>query len=341
MKYWYLIVVTGFCSLLLTSLFRRYALARRLLDVPNDRSSHTVPVPRGGGVAIVVTFMGCLFLMWIFGVLATPAAVGISGAGAWVALVGFIDDNSHIHARWRLLAHFLGAVWALALLGGLPTLLVFGLKLNLGWVGHFLSVLYLVWLLNLYNFMDGIDGIASVEAVTVCLGGALVYVLAVPEGAGWLMPVLLLAAVAGFLFWNFPHAKIFMGDAGSGFLGMMLGVFSIYAANAVPSLLWCWVILLGVFIVDATVTLFRRILRGEKFYEAHRSHAYQFASRKYGAHWPVSLAVGLINIFWLLPISIMVAVGWLDGVVGVMISYGLLIWLALRFNAGAAELQNL
>jgi Fuc2NAc and GlcNAc transferase len=124
---------------------------------------------------------------------------------------------------------------------------------------------YLVWLLNLYNFMDGIDGLACIEAITVCLGGALVYVLAVPRGEGWMVPVLLLSAVTGFLVWNFPRARIFMGDAGSGFLGLSIGVLSIQNSWAAPELFWSWVILLGTFIVDATVTLIRRIMRGRIF----------------------------------------------------------------------------
>ncbi|MES9857761.1 MAG: glycosyltransferase family 4 protein [Sedimenticola sp.] len=327
-------------SWVLTGLLRRYALSRSLIDIPNERSSHTTPTPRGGGVAIVVTFLGALIgLLWL-----APdhqaQFIALFGAGAWIALIGFMDDHGHIAARWRLLAHFTGAGWALVWLGGLPPLMVFGAMLDLGWMGHLLALIYLVWLLNLYNFMDGIDGIAGIEAVTVCLGGAVLYGMSGTGGSEWVLPVLLLAAVAGFLFWNFPKARIFMGDAGSGFVGIVLGVLSIHAAWVAPELFWGWVILLGAFVVDATVTLVRRVLRGEKFYEAHRSHAYQYASRKYGAHPPVSLAYGAINLFWLMPLAILVAVGWLDGLLGVVIAYAPLVWLALRFKAGARDLQE-
>jgi Fuc2NAc and GlcNAc transferase len=339
MSAWWL-TAAACLALLLTGLLRRYALTHRLLDVPNARSSHTAPTPRGGGVAIVATFLGGLPLLWAWGLLSAPAMLALLGAGAGVALIGFVDDQGHIPAHWRLAAHFLGAAWVLVWLGGLPPLPVLGTMIDLGWLGHLLAVLFLVWLLNLYNFMDGIDGIAGTEAVSVCLGGAVCYALAAPGGVEWAAPALLLAAVAGFLFWNFPPAKIFMGDAGSGFLGLMLGAFAVQAAWVEPALFWSWVILLGVFVVDATVTLVRRVLRGERFYEAHRSHAYQYASRRYGAHRPVTVAVALINLFWLLPLAVLVAVGVLDGAIGVAVAYAPLALLTFQFRAGARELQG-
>jgi len=250
-------------------------------------------------------------------------------------MIGFLDDHQHIPARWRLLAHFLGAIWGSIWLGGLPPLLVFGIMLDLGWLGYLLATVYLVWMLNLYNFMDGIDGIAGIEAVTVCLGGGLLYLLTDAENLRLMLPEMFLATVViGFLFWNFPRAKIFMGDAGSGFLGIILGVFSIHAAWVAPELIWAWVILLGAFIVDATVTLVRRVLRGEKFYEAHRSHAYQHASRIYNNHPTISLAFGAMNLFWLFPIAAFVTKGWIDGMLGVFIAYIPLCALAIYYKAG-------
>ncbi|MDE3740178.1 glycosyltransferase family 4 protein [Pseudomonas resinovorans] len=336
MSIWWLLPAMAGVSLFLTGVLRRYALARSLMDIPNGRSSHSVPTPRGGGVAIVLSFLAALPLLASIGVLAWPVMWALLGAGAWIALVGFLDDHGHIAARWRLLAHFIGAGWALGWLGGLPPLVIFGFDLELGWLGYALAALYLVWLLNLYNFMDGIDGIASVEAICVCLGGALLYLL-LGEGTAALAPLSLAVAVAGFLFWNFPPARIFMGDAGSGFLGIALGVLSLQAAWVAPQLLWSWLILLGVFIVDATWTLFRRLLRGDKVYEAHRSHAYQYASRQFGKHLPVTLAVAVLNLFWLLPIALWVGLGGVDGALGLLVAYLPLVWLAVRFKAGQRE----
>ncbi|WP_342243439.1 MraY family glycosyltransferase [Pseudomonas sp. OTU5201] len=336
MSIWWLLPAMAGVSLFLTGVLRRYALARSLMDIPNGRSSHSVPTPRGGGVAIVLSFLVALPLLASGSALAWPVMWALLGAGGWIALVGFLDDHGHIAARWRLLAHFIGAGWALGWLGGLPPLVIFGLDLELGWLGYALAAFYLVWLLNLYNFMDGIDGIASVEAICVCSGGALLYLL-LGEGAAALAPLSLAVAVAGFLFWNFPPARIFMGDAGSGFLGIALGVLSLQAAWVAPQLLWSWLILLGVFIVDATWTLFRRLLRGDKVYEAHRSHAYQYASREFGKHLPVTLAVAMLNLFWLLPIALWVGLGGVDGALGLLVAYLPLVWLAVRFKAGERE----
>lgn len=328
-------IVFGF-SLALTYVLRRYALAHSLIDLPNARSSHSIPIPRGGGVAIVISFLATLPLLVMVDALAWSTMWALLGAGFFIALVGFLDDHGHIAARWRLLAHFLGSGWALLWLGGLPPMVIFGFDFELGWLGYILAALYLVWLLNLYNFMDGIDGIASIEAICVCLGGALLYLLR-GELVVAVTPLLLAAAVAGFLFWNFPPARIFMGDAGSGFLGIVLGVLSLQAAWIAPQLFWSWLILLGVFIVDATWTLFRRLLRGDKVYEAHRSHAYQYASRQLGKHLPVTLAVGALNFVWLLPIALWVGFGGVDGVLGLLLAYLPLIWLTVRFKAGTRE----
>lgn len=336
MSLWFLLPLAAGFALFLTGLLRRYALARSIIDIPNARSSHTVPTPRGGGVSIVASFLLALPLVSVFGLASWPVALAFLGAGAGIALLGFLDDHGHIAARWRLLGHFAGAAWALFWLGGLPPLHVFGFELDLGWAGYLLAALYLVWLLNLYNFMDGIDGIASVEAICVCVGGALLYVVSGHTHDATL-PLLLAAAVAGFLFWNFPPARIFMGDAGSGFLGIALGILSLQAAWVESQLFWSWLILLGVFIVDATFTLLRRLLRGDKVYEAHRSHAYQYASRQFGRHLPVTFAVGLINLLWLLPIALWVCSGGLDGMLGILLAYTPLLLLAVKFRAGELE----
>lgn len=287
-------------------------------------------------MAIVCSFLMVLPLLGVLGLVDWSVILSLLIAGAGIAVLGFLDDHGHIAARWRLLGHFSAAIWALYWLGGLPPLHAFGVSLEIGWLGHALAALYLVWLLNLYNFMDGIDGIASVEAICACAGGALLYYL-MGQPMLALLPLLLMAAVAGFLFWNFPPARIFMGDAGSGFLGITLGILSLQAAWIKPELFWSWVILLGVFVVDATWTLIRRLLRGDKVYEAHRSHAYQYATRQLGKHAPVTLAVLVINVLWLLPLALLVGLGKLDGGVGVVIAYCPLLLLALKFKAGQLE----
>lgn len=340
MNAWWLFLVAGSVAWVLTGFLRRYALNKCLMDIPNARSSHSSPTPRGGGLAVVLAFIAALPVLVWMELFAIHAVISIGGAGLLVALVGFWDDHRHIAARWRLLVHFAAVTWGLYWLGGFPAVVVWGAVYDPGWIGQLLAAIYLVWLLNLYNFMDGIDGIAGIEAVTVCLGGAILYWIAAPGESAWTGMLLLLSVVAGFLIWNFPRAKIFMGDAGSGFIGIVLGLFSLQAATIEPHLLWAWLILLGAFIVDATVTLLRRLLAGQKIYQAHRSHAYQYASRKLGSHKPVSLVFGFINLCWLLPIALCVAVAWLDGLLGVLLAYMPLIILAYYLKAGAAHLQE-
>lgn len=332
----WLILLAGVASLLMTAALRHYALSRSLLDIPNARSSHTRPTPRGGGLAFVLAFLLALCALAWAGAVGPGLLIGLLGAGGLVAVIGFMDDHGHIAARWRLLGHFAAAAWGLYWLDGVPPLTAFGVRLELQWLWLALGALYLVWLLNLYNFMDGIDGIASIEAICVCLGGCLLYGLTGNLEA-LSLPLLLAVTVAGFLFWNFPPARIFMGDAGSGFLGIVLGLLSLQAAWINPLFFWGWLILLGVFVVDATFTLGRRLLRGERVYEAHRSHAYQYASRFHGSHRPVSMAVAFINLGWLLPVAVAVVMFDLDGAIGTLVAYVPLTLLAIKYQAGKRE----
>ncbi len=340
MNLWWLFFLVAGVSWLLTGLLRRYAVARCLMDVPNNRSSHSVPTPRGGGISIVLTFLAGLLLLRILSLLDDDLFIGLSGAGVMVAVIGFIDDHGHIAARWRLLGHFSAASWLAFWIGGLPLFTLYGFAVDPGWLGNVLLVIALVWLLNLYNFMDGIDGLAGVEALSSTLVVALLFLFVFGKQEMVSLNLLMFAAVAGFLVWNFPPAKIFMGDAGSGFLGLMLGALALYSVHIEVVMLWVWLILLGVFIVDATFTLLRRLLRGDKVYEAHRSHAYQSASREYGNHRVVTLSVLVINTFWLAPWSTVVALGVVDGVLGLVIAYFPLLYLAWYFRAGEIELSS-
>lgn len=336
MSFWVIMPSLAAITCVLTWVLLRYALARSLMDVPNARSSHRVPTPRGGGLAIAVTFTVAMPLFALAGWADWRATSGLLLAGGLMAVIGFVDDHRSVQARWRLLIHFVAVGWLLFCLPGLPELVVLGVSLDLGWVGYCLLALMLVWLLNLYNFMDGIDGLAAVEAITVCLGGTLLLILTNHIDL-ILAPTAVAAMVAGFLVWNFPPARIFMGDAGSGFIGIILGGLMLQAAWAEPRLLWAWLILLGVFIVDATYTLLRRLLRGERVYEAHRSHAYQAAALHKGSHLPVTIGVMVINVGWLWPWAIVVALEYLDGLIALLIAWAPLLYLTVYYRAGAPE----
>jgi Fuc2NAc and GlcNAc transferase len=333
---WLMFPIIAFFSFGLTWLISRYALARGVIDLPNLRSSHTAPTPRGGGVAIVFSFSAASLTLFYFNMLPSAQIAALLGAGVFVAINGFWDDHVHIAVRWRLLGHFLASFWVLYWVDGLAPLSFFSWVIELGAFGYLISAIFLVYMLNLYNFMDGIDGIAAIEAVSVCASAAFLYWVKGEETQVY-GPLLLACSVLGFLYWNYPPAKIFMGDAGSGFLGIIFGIFVLQAAWIASDFFFAWLILLGVFIVDATLTLVRRFLRGEKIYEAHRSHAYQSASRYYGRHLPVTLATGILNVCWLLPIAFLVVDERLEGVIGLLIAYLPLLFLAFRFRAGAME----
>ena len=290
-----LLFLAGFAAWTGTGLVRRYAVRRSLVDVPNPRSSHTSPTPRGGGLSIAVVVLGAITLQTAFGDLPRTLGVTFLAGGALIALTGWLDDRRNVPAGWRALAQFVAAGWVVARIGAPDSLWLGPWSLSLGPLAPWVAVVGLVWLINLFNFMDGIDGIAAGEAVSVALvGGALL----LASGASGLGVTSLIAgfASAGFLAWNWPPARIFMGDVGSGFLGFLLGALAIAGAGegAVPLLIW--MLLLGVFLFDATATLLRRIPR-EKVYEAHRRHAYQRAVQAGWSHRRVTTSVLALNAF--------------------------------------------
>jgi len=329
----YLLMLVFVLSLALTGVLRRYALAKNIMDIPNQRSSHRIPTPRGGGVAFVMGFLIAVPCLAYQGYLLWSESSVIISAGFFVAALGFFDDRGHIDVRLRLLGHLAAGGFVVVGLGGIPSITVFAWTIPAGLLLNFLAVIYLVWLLNLYNFMDGIDGIASVEAVSVCLSVACLYWLSGHLTQAY-VPLALAAGVCGFLYWNIPPARIFMGDAGSGFLGFMLGVLSLQASMVHAQFLWSWLILLGVFVVDATITIVRRGLRGVKIYEAHCSHAYQHATSQAGKHARVTMAVVVINMVWLFPMALLVGLDYVNGCLGCLIAYAPLILLAFYFKAG-------
>jgi len=285
----------------LTGFTRRAALAHGVLDVPNERSSHAVPTPRGGGVSIVIASIGAFCSLHAFGAIDFDLFAALAGGGLAVAIVGLMDDRSPLPAGVRLLVHLAAAVWAVAWLLGFPEPEARGLYLCVAVGARVGAVAAIAWALNLYNFMDGIDGIAAVEAIFMSWAGALLLLLAGTSGDVAAAALALGASCFGFLLWNWPPARIFMGDVGSGYLGYALGVLMLACARRNWSALWMWLMLGGAFFVDATVTLVRRAVRGERVYQAHRSHAYQWLSRRWRSHRRVTLTVLGLNLFWLLP----------------------------------------
>ena len=329
-------IVFFILTLLFTGYMRHYALKKNIIDNPNERSSHSVPTPRGGGVAVVCSYLLALAVLIYSQQLILHIGLTLMAAGFVIALLGFLDDHGHINAMIRLAIHFLVAIGVVFSLGGFSEIIIFN-GLQLGFIANIIAVLFLVWLLNLYNFMDGINGIASVEAITTTASMAMLYYLlntSLNSDLLWLLA----ACVFGFLLWNFPKAKIFMGDACSGFLGLTLGILALIALKENLALFCAWIICLGVFVVDATYTLIKRVFSGYKMYDAHRSHSYQILSRKCGSHTPVTLAVAAINLLWLFPIAYMtVTQAWAYPEWAVLIAYIPLLFVAIKFKAGHAD----
>jgi len=322
------------CSAGLTLAVERYARISGVLDVPNARSSHTVPTPRGGGLGIVLSCCLAIALCFASGSISGKLFLALAG-GLLVAAVGFWDDHGGLSPAIRLGAHIAASAWAVTVLGGVPALDLGFAVVHWKLLGGVLAVVGLVAATNITNFMDGIDGLAGSEVGFVCLAGGGLLMLegeAGPASLCWAVA----AACAGFLLFNWHPARIFMGDVGSGFLGFTAGTLMLAHAARRPSALWPWLILFGVFAVDATVTLLRRAWDGARIHEAHCSHAYQHAARRFG-HRATTVAVLAINLFWLAPLA---WVGWVLprlGVAALILAYAPLVMLAWHFSAGRAS----
>ena len=311
------------------------------MDIPNERSSHSTPTPRGGGSAFVATSLIGFLLLLLNNTLNRTELLSLCCAGVIVAIAGHLDDRQKISgATVRLVLHAISAIILITEVGIPSELAIFEHTVNTGIVGSILGVVYLVWLLNLFNFMDGTDGIAASEAIFVLLTGAFLNYHVLADASHSAAAVILAASTFGFLLFNWSPAKIFMGDVGSGYLGIVIGGLSLIAANQDPDLLWVWIILLAVFVSDATVTLIRRLLRKQKPHVAHRSHAYQHLAIRLNSHAKVSLLVLAVNIAWLLPIAFLVADEQLAGTTGVIIAYIPLLVAALALSAGKDSATN-
>jgi Fuc2NAc and GlcNAc transferase len=284
-----ILLAIGAAAAAATALLTGYVLARHaVMDVPNERSSHSVPTPRGGGLAIVAVVLAAVGVLGGAGALAAGPALALGG-GALVALVGWLDDRHRLPVGVRLLAHLLAGAWALAWLGALPVVRLGGAELRPGALGAVVALLGIVWAINFFNFMDGIDGIAAVRATAAGAGAAVILAAAGAPGLAAACAALA-GAAAGFLGWNWHPARIFMGDVGSATLGYLLAVLGIASERAVALPLLGFVVLLGPFVVDSTVTLLRRLARGERVHQAHRGHAYQ---RLVLAGWSHAAAAGV------------------------------------------------
>jgi len=294
----YLLLLASFTISAILCVFiikRQYAV-----DVPNERSSHTTPTPRGGGAAFIITFFFGITILYAANLMPYDVLMALAGAGTIIGLVGYLDDLNSVSPWLKAAAQAASLIWGIFWLGPVPYIEVSDYTWQWGAFGVVLTMIGGLWLINLYNFMDGIDGLAASQAIFIFTAAAIFSLGEGLYGQAWTLGILA-ASVGGFLLFNWQPAKLFMGDSGSGFLGLMVVLLAI--ATTPQLTLWLWAILVSLFVADATVTVARRILRGEKWYEGHRLHAYQRLSQHWQSHKKTTACYMAANIIFIFPLA--------------------------------------
>jgi Fuc2NAc and GlcNAc transferase len=296
----FILISSGFMlSIGLMFLYKKMSIQYSILANINHRTLHKFPLPRGGGIVFSLLFVSSIFLLFVRKELSLELfwVLGVGAFGA--SLTGFIDDIKSLRATIKLIIQILLSVWVLYWLNGFG-LFVFDLLPN------FIVILvigfFLVFLMNAYNFMDGIDGMAASGAIFFSITLALV--LITKENYQTALIFLILAStVGGFLFFNWPPASIFMGDAGSLFLGYTFGSLFLYTVITSSITIWTWLVVFGYFFSDTVFTQITRIIILKKWYVGHRSHAYQNLARISNSHYKVTAGVTAYHLLWLFPLT--------------------------------------
>jgi Fuc2NAc and GlcNAc transferase len=274
-------------SVIITFLVKIIAEKKKIIDIPNVRSSHSTPTPRGGGLAIVISWYAGITILFMNNLMDDNLFYALL-SGIILASISILDDIFSLSPKLRFVFQIISIITALYFVG-LPDSInfgVFSIKSNI--VLSVLIGLSFLWFINLFNFLDGIDGYASLEAIFVALG---LFIITSNK-----LSLLLIFVTIGFLIWNWPKAKIFMGDVGSTQLGFIVFIMSLSLSNNNELQLFSWVILTSLFWMDATVTLFRRILRKEKISQPHKKHAYQRLIQGGFSHKKVDIISIVINL---------------------------------------------
>ena len=276
-------------SFSLTYFIKKIAVKKSLIAEVNERSSHTIPTPHGGGIAIAITwFLGLFYLFFTGGIDSSLFYAFL--CGIVLSIVSFFDDIYELSPKIRLLVQGIVAILGLYCLDGFQKIDFYFFSVENQFITNLFAFLMLIWFINLYNFLDGIDGYAGSEAMFLAIAGYFLF-----GGEHFLV---LTVSVLGFLVWNWHRAKIFMGDVGSTLLGYNVAIFTIYYANQESKNFWIWIILFGVFWFDATLTLFRRKRNKEKLSQAHKKHAYQRLIQSGWSHSKVVLYAMVLNVLF-------------------------------------------
>lgn len=312
---WHSLGLSLLLCALAVPLLRPWLVRCRIIDWPEERRSHVLPTPRGGGLAIWLAFV--VALAWVGG-LSLPLLFIIKFASV-LALLGWLDDSHSVPIAVRLAVMLAAAAGLLVFYGPVSEVEVLGQPLHHPWLWSVLGLVAVVWMINLHNFMDGSDGLAAMQAVWsgTVLGGVL-YVSGERELG--LAGLSLAGAGLGFLVWNRPPARIFMGDVGSLLVGGMIGLLAYAGAASGVLSIWLSLIVCVVFVVDATATLLLRGLTQGQWYTPHREHAYQRLIRAGWSHAQVLLLYGALNIALVLPaLAIAIRWPWLQAIVALVL----------------------
>jgi glycosyltransferase WbpL len=328
-------------SYYITSYVRNYSLRNNVIDIPNERSSHLIPTPTGGGLAISLSILlsTVLFCNGDADCIILPMALGIGVLA--IGIVGWIDIHKEVSVLTRAIIYMLVSIWSIWQLGGVDTINIIGYIMEVPWLSNLIAILAVSWLINLYNFMDGTDGLAAVQAITTALVAAILFLLSGQYSAS-VVCLAIVFSTSGFLVWNWAPAKIFMGDVGSCSLGFAFGVLAIYGESRAGIPFSVWLILLSVFISDASFTLIKRMLTGQTWYRAHNTHAYQRLVQSGLSHGKLALYVLLINMCIVGPLAYFV---WLNpnfSVLTVCSLYSVLaiVWVLINRSFSANESSN-
>ncbi len=272
-----------------------------MLAIPNRRTLHKNPIPKGGGIVFSILSVFSVLLVWWKCKLPDELLWVLVAGGLAASIFGILDDIKNISAGIKLAIQILLSAWTVYWLEGYELLLS-------DWIPIYLStpliLFLLVWMMNGYNFIDGIDGMAASGAVFISSTLALVLFLTVEHIEIIYIFIFIAVTVSGFLIFNWPKASIFMGDSGSVFLGYTFGALLLFTVTTGVLSVWTWLVVFGYFFADITVTQIARIILVQKWWHAHRSHAYQNLARITGSHLKVISSVAIYHLFWIFPLTL-------------------------------------
>lgn len=333
-----LFFLAGLLSAGVTRLLISSRVGRHLMDLPNERSLHDTPKPRIGGIGICAGVLLAFIAVTALGFTLPTTFAYLVGGALIVLVVSFIDDVRALSVAFRIPFHFLAA-GVLVIAGlSLEKISVGGVILGLPTtVGVIVSVLYVVWMVNLYNFMDGMDGFAGGMAL---IGFGVIALLAADAGATVIAAssLAIAGAALGFLLFNFPPARVFMGDLGASTLGFLAAGLSLWADRESVVPLWISVLIFSPFIADATITLFRRAFNRERVWRAHRNHYYQKLVRLGWGHRKTVIAEYLLMLAC--AVSALIATGLEPAGQWIVLTFWVIAYGALIFSIHRLELRK-